>query len=296
MKRRAKEVVFLDGRFIDGRTARVSALDRGFLYADGLFETIRIYSGRPYALEEHLARFENAAKSIRLPLPGPSSWWRATIERLLARNGLARSDAAVRITVTRGKGGDGLVFPEVPRPTVLVLARPLAPGLDEMRRTGIAVTLLGFHPGHDGLLEGLKTTNYLTAAIGKTLARERGAFEGLYQRRGEILEGTTSNLFVVRRGRVRTPALSRGILAGTTRDRVIALAHEHGIGIREGRITTRDLLEADEAFLTASTIEVLPIATVDGRPVGRGRFEVSRGLHDLYASDRAARLGSWSRK
>lgn len=296
MTRPKKEVVFLDGRFVDGRAARVSALDRGFLYADGLFETIRIYRGHPYALAEHLARIEDAARKIRLPFPGSSSWWRETIARLLARNGLARSDAAVRITVSRGVGGDGLVFPRITRPTVLIVARPLAAGLDEMRRSGVAVALLGFHPGHDGLLQGLKTTDYLTAAIGKTIARERGAFEGLYQRKGEILEGTTSNLFVVRRGRVKTPALSRGILAGTTRDRVIALAREHRIPICEGRVTTRELLDADEAFLTASTIEVLPIARVDGRPIGTGSFAVSLGLHGIYVRDRDARIGQWSRK
>ena len=278
-----KEIVFLDGRFVSSAKARVSPLDRGFLYGDGLFETIRIYSGEPFALEQHLRRLKAAGRRIQLPIPHTVRWWRETTVELLGRSGLRGRDAAVRITITRGVGGDGLLLPRKPRPTLLMFARPLPSDLETLKRRGVKVTLLDFHPGVRGLLEGLKTTDYLTAALGKTLARARGAFEGIYRTKaGEILEGTTSNVFTVQDGCLVTPGVPRGVLPGTTRDRVLSLARGAGIPIREGRLSVSGLLKADEAFLTASTIEIVPIVLVDDARIGLGEIPITRVLQDLY--------------
>jgi branched-subunit amino acid aminotransferase/4-amino-4-deoxychorismate lyase len=283
-------VVFLNGDFLPAASAAISPLDRGFLYGDGLFETIRIYAGVPFALEEHLRRLKAAGRDVRLRVPYSVPWWRDKIATLLAENGLEGQDAAVRLTISRGVGGDGLVLPKAPSPTILMMARRLPPDLEQRRRAGVKVTLLGFHPGAGGLLEGLKTTDYLTAAIGKTLAQERHAFEGLYQTQsGEILEGTTSNVFVVSHRGLMTPALSRGVLPGTTRDRVLLLARRAGMSVREIRLPLQALLEADEAFLTASTIEVVPIRRVDDQVIGNRENPVTREIQRLYTRDRKAR-------
>ncbi len=278
--------VFLNGRLVAAQAAKVSAFDRGLLYGDGIFETVRLYAGEPFALEEHLQRMRRAAERIRLPLPEPAAWWRRAIASLVRRNGLGDRDGSVRITVTRGVGGEGLLPARRAARTILISARPLPRSLLRWQRDGVGVILLPFHAGLGGYLAGLKTTDYLTAALGKWMARERGAFEGIYQTRaGEILEGTTSNVFVVRDGRLETPPLARGVLAGITRARVLRLARSAALRPREARLRARDLLAADEAFLTASTIGIVPIRHVDDHRVGGRGYPVTRRLQYLLLPD-----------
>jgi branched-chain amino acid aminotransferase len=208
----------------------------------------------------------------------------------LQRNRLGSRDAVVRITVTRGAGGDGLVPPRRIRPTVLVIARSLPRAVSKWQHAGVPVVLLPFHPGLGGLLGGIKTTDYLTALVGKSLAREHGAFEGIYQTpSGEVLEGTTSNVFLVSGRRVETPPVSRGILPGITRERVLSLARRNGFTVRERTIRASELRRAEAAFLTASTIEVMPIRSVDGRPL-RGDRSVVEALHEIFCLARDAEV------
>lgn len=271
--RRRPAVVYRNGRWLPAREATVSALDRGLLYGDGLFETILVRRGKPVALAGHLERLRRSARVLRLPVPDRDATWRRRVIRLVRRNGLEHDLAAVRLTLTRGTGGDGLLPPARPRPTVLLTARALDPALPRLRRSGVRVELLPFHPGLAGLLAGVKTTDYLTAMIGKQRARRAGAFEGIYTGAdGEVFEGTTSNLFVVSGGRLATPPLAAGILPGVTRAEVLRIARAEGIAVAERRLRRRDLLGADEAFLTASTIGVLPI-----RAVGRHRLDLHPG-------------------
>jgi branched-chain amino acid aminotransferase len=280
--RRRSGTVFLGGRFVAAADARISAFDRGFLYGDGLFETVRIYAGRPFALVEHLERMRFAADRIGLSVPNEPAWWREMIAELLRRNRLSRSDAAVRVTVTRGATGAGLLPPRRSRPTIFAVARRLPRELSSWQRVGVDVTLLPFHPGLDGYLSGLKTTDYLTALVGKAIARERGAFEGIYlTQTGKLLEGTTSNVFIVRRGVVETPPLRHGILAGITRGHVLEVARQARIPVAERPIHARELRTADEAFLTASTIEIVPIRSVEGRRLRRSGNTVAR-LRELF--------------
>ena len=284
--RRRPGTVFLGGRFVAAAEARISAFDRGFLYGDGLFETVRIYTGRPFALTEHLQRMRFAAARIGLPVPHGTAWWQAMIAELLRRNRLSRSDAAVRVTVTRGAAGAGLLAPRRSRPTIFALARRLPRELHVWQRVGVDVALLPFHPGLDGYLSGLKTTDYLTALVGKAMASERGAFEGIYQTRtGQILEGTTSNVFIMRRGVVETPSLRHGILAGITRGHVLEIARQAGMPVAERTIRARELQEADEGFLTASTIEIVPIRSVNGRRLRSSGNTVAK-LRRLFHSSR----------
>jgi branched-chain amino acid aminotransferase len=286
---RGAATVFLDGRFVAAGAARVSPFDRGFLYGDGLFETIRIYDGRAFALDEHLERMRSAARRVRLRIPSATRWWESMIRELLGRNRLSRSEAAVRITVTRGLGGDGLVAPRRNKPTIFAIARSIPRNLASWQTKGVAVIVLPFHPGVGGYLSGLKTTDYLTAIVGKALAHERGAFEGLYKASsGHILEGTTSNVFIVRRGIIATPPVCQGILAGITRRHVIDVAVRAGMRVVERDVHVSEVMKADEAFLTASTIEIVPIIRVDGRALRRSGNTVAT-IQELFRRSRVRR-------
>lgn len=274
-------IVYLNGRFLPEARARVSALDRGLLFGDGLFETMRSYRGRPFALAAHLDRLRRAALHIHLSVRGNDAWWESRMVGLLRRNRL--DDAAVRLTITRGDAGDGLLPPRRAKPTVLMTTRRLDPRIPALQRRGVRVVVLPFHPGLGGFLAGRKTIDYLTALVGKTIARRRGAFEGIYSTpEGELLEGTTSNLFLVKGRRLVTPPLRRGVLPGITRGIVLRLARRAGLETAERPVTRRDLGSADEAFLTATTIEILPIQAVDQRRIGVADRPVTRRLQELF--------------
>ena len=277
-------VAYINGRFVHTARARVSALDRGLLYGDGLFETLRIYRGMPFALDAHLRRIRASGRRIGLTVPGAAKFWEGIIRDLLRRNRVGAADIALRLTVTRGVGGDGLLPPSRVKPTILITLRSLDPDLPRLSKRGVRVTLLPFHPGIGALLAGVKTVDYLTALIGKQLARRRGAYEGIYCTPvGQILEGTTSNIFIVRRRSLLTPPLAAGILPGVTRHLVMGLAVRLGLSVRERVLTTRDLETADEAFLTSTAIEILPIRSLDQRRIGDELRPVTRQLQTTFS-------------
>ncbi|MGD9762093.1 MAG: aminotransferase class IV [Candidatus Binatia bacterium] len=277
--------VFLNGRIIDARRATVSVYDRGLLYGDGLFETMRAYKGVAFAVEEHFHRLRTSADILGLPIPDRD--WPATIGELLDRNGLARRDAWVRLTVTRGPADPGILPPDVAQPTVILMARALDPAIGRYREAGMKVALLPFAP--DGFIPEHKSINYLPAVVGKVLASYHGAQEGLFVKPGQVVtEGTTSSLFAVREGVLYTPPPS-GILPGITRAIVLDLARAHHIPAEERAIAPADLRIADEAFLTSSIIELAPIVELDGRPLGSGRpGPLTRQLAHLYSQAVAA--------
>jgi len=258
--------VELNGSIVPASRARVSVFDRGLLYSDGLFETLRAYGGVPFALEHHLARLQASARFLGIVLPRKP--WRRSIAALLARNGLRRDDAAVRITVTRGAAAPGLLPPRT-SPTVFIVATALDPAIARVQRHGARVVLLPF--ARDGFLGEHKVLNYLPAVLAKVIAARHRAFEALFvDREGLVTEGTTSNVFVWRRGQLLTPPLG-GILPGLTRRLVIEAAAIDGIGVVERGLRAQDLLSADEAFLTSSLAEVVPIVAVDAHAIGDGQ-------------------------
>ncbi len=281
---------FLNGRYVDVRDARISALDRGFLFGEGLFETWRTYRGRPFAIEEHLRRMNRSARALGIPFD-PGEPWHGRTQRLSRMNRMTGRSGAVRLTISRGAGPVTLIPGRVRRPTRLMLFRPLEPHLGRARHDGVAVHLHPFGAGVHPELRRIKTVNYLPAVIARTEARKQGCFESLYRLDdGTILEGTTSNIFVVRRGRLFTSPLAAGVLPGVTRGLVLRIA-EKITEVRETRLRESDLLQADEAFLTSSTIEVLPVVRVDRRPLGGGRpGELTRELQKRYRQLVARRL------
>ena len=271
--------VFLNGRIVKAERASVSVFDRGFLYGDGLFETLRTYHGVPFALDAHLRRLHGSARMLGLTIPDYD--WTTVVQRLLKRNRLDRIDAAVRLTVTRGTSGPDLTPPAEPQPTTLVTVRKVDPKLPETQRQGIRVTLLPF--GRDGFFAEHKLLGYVPAILGKALAAERGCNDGIYlEGDGTIREATTASVFVVRGQSILTTPTS-GILPGVTRRTVLDLAAADGIRVVERPLRRADLLRCQEVFLTSSVAEIVPVVRVDKRVVGSGRpGSMTKRIQHLY--------------
>lgn len=274
------DTVYLNGRLIAAARARLSVFDRGLLYGDGLFETVRAYGGRVMALDAHLDRLRTSARSLHLPVPALD--WSGQIAALLERNRLGMQDASVRITLTRGPARPGLLPPTPCRPTILMTAAPIDPAIAPAQRRGVKVILLPF--ARDKALGAHKLLSFVPAILGRLLAKPQRAFEGLYvDQRGRLSEGTTSNLFIVRGGRLITPPLRSGVLPGVTRRLVIDLARAAGLGVRERSLFTAELRDADEAFCTSSLIEIMPIVRVGTATIGYGKpGPMTRRLQRLY--------------
>ena len=282
---------FLNGRYVEVAEASISALDRGFLFGEGLFETWRTYNGRPFALDQHLLRMKRSAVSLGIPFDSGEAW-EARTRRLAKLNRLTTGGGAVRLTITAGCGSLSLLPSKPRKPTRLMLFRPLEAGLTQAREQGVSVHLMDFGRGVNPSLRQLKTLNYLPAVIGKLRAHRRGCFESLYRLADStVLEGTTSNFFLVKGNTVVTPPVAAGILPGITRALVLKLARRMS-AVEERSVAEADLFAADEIILTSSSIEVVPVTKVDGRKIGGGRVgKFSRELQLRYRRHVARRMG-----
>ena len=277
-------LVWLNGRLVEATRARVPALDRGLLHGDGLYETWRTYGGEPFAVAAHLRRLAAAARRLALPVAGDALLWVRRSRLLVHRNGL--TDAGVRLTITRGDGGEAVVPERRARPTVLLLVRPLPADLARRQRDGVRAVRLPFPRDASVPWGALKLLGHASAVAGRMYAASRHADEGFYVTpAGDVTEGTTSNVFAVIRGTVVTPPLAAGILPGVTRGMVLALARRTHLAVREAPLAAARLAGADELFLTASTVEILPVVRLDGRRVGNGTpGPVTRALQARYAA------------
>jgi branched-subunit amino acid aminotransferase/4-amino-4-deoxychorismate lyase len=285
-------LVWLNGKVLAARHARVPALDRGLLHGDGVYDTWRTYGGRPFALAAHLARLARACRLLGLPPVDPAAVWASRATRLVHRNGL--DDATVRLTITRGDAGDAVVPTRRARPTTLLTVRTLPPDLARQQADGIAAVLLPFPRDVQPPWSGVKLLGHASAVLGRLQAARARAQEALYVTAGgEVTEGTTSNLLVVERGRLVTPPLDAGVLGGVTRDLVLRLARRAGIEVREARVRADRLAAADEVLVTASTIEILPVVRLDGRPIATGEpGPVARALLERYHAE----VARWLRR
>jgi branched-chain amino acid aminotransferase len=261
----------INGAVVPAEQARVSVLDTGFTFGDGVYETLRTYGGRPFELGRHLARLRASAARLGIEVPAGDGELRARLDALLER--ADHGESFIRLIVTRGVGDCSYHFERVQGPTVVMFARPHEAIPDRAYREGVDVAVVSVRRNHpDALDPAIKSINLLNNVLAVREAQARGAIEAiLLNQRGEVAEGASSNLFVVRAGRVVTPPLDAGILAGITRDLVIELGPAAGHPVHERPLSVGELLEADEAFLTSSLKEVAPIRAVDGRPIGDGR-------------------------
>ena len=272
--------VYLNDKFVPQEEAVVSVFDHGFLYGDGVYETLRAYRGRVFKLAEHLARLERSASRIHLHLPAGPERLTDLVREALQRNQL--SDSYLRITVSRGTGEIGLDPALCKAPTLVIIAKPFQPYPESIYAEGVSVILARTRRNlPEALPPQVKSLNFLNNILAKMEAKAAGAHEALMlNHRGDITEGTTSNVFVVQEGRLRTPSIECGILDGITRELVLQLASELGVPWEETRLTVEDLMRAEECFLTNTTQEVLSVTRVDGRMIGDGRpGGITRRLH-----------------
>ena len=279
----AKGKVAIDGEVFDRDEARVSVFDRGFLYGDSVFEVYRTYAGVPFAEREHLERLARSAARIMIPMPVSIETLCSEVRATLEAAG--EGDWYVRVIVTRGTGPLTYDPATAQSPLRVIIAAPVSVPPAERYEQGIAVALLeASRPTDDVRAAGAKASNYLANLLAVHEAQQKGAQEALMLgREGQILEGASSNLFIVAGGKVRTPEPQPGILVGITRATVIAAAAEEGIEVIEGEVRPEDLYGADEAFLTSSIREVMPVVSAEGRTIGNGRpGPVTKRLHAGY--------------
>lgn len=264
-------LVFIDGAAFEAGEARISVFDRGFLYGDSVFETIRTYGGQPFALMEHLLRLEHSAEQVLIPLPVPLGTIAHEVQAAVARAG--NPESYIRVVLTRGSGPLGLDTGFPVHPVRVIIVAPLTPPSAEAYERGIGVASYRTQrvAEHTEAV-GAKVGNYLVAVLAMQHARELGASEALIlDAAGCVVEGATSNVFAVFGRRLVTPPEEAGILPGITRARVLELARELGLEVELRALTLEELRAADELFVSSSIRELLPVVRLDGQPVGGGR-------------------------
>lgn len=285
--------VFLDGKILPADGAKLGVFDRGFLFGDGCYETFRTYGTVPFRIREHLVRLRGS--TYRLGFRGvPSSAALARgVARLVSANRLR--DARVRIVVSRGEGWPELRDLRTPRPTVLAYSFPCEVPPAAAYLDGVRVIMARTLRNDAGAVDHrIKSTSQLNSLLARREADRAGAYDGvLCNPRGFVAEGVASNVFFVRRGALFTPALSAGLLPGITRTLVLALARRMRIPVREGLFRPAEFLRADEAFLTSSTVEIVPISRAGARRFPRVR-SVTRALQDAYAETVSRETGGVS--
>lgn len=254
--------VWLNGRLVPLSRARISVFDRGFLFGDGIYETLRAYDGRPFRTGAHLGRLAESARRLKMRIPVGREELLRGVGRVVSGNRLR--DARVRIVVSRGSGEPDLLSIRDSRPAVLIYAVPYSPPPPVAYRDGVRAIIPAVARNDrrslDPAIKSCNLINNLLAALEARRARAREAI--MLNPGGYVAEAASANVFFVSRGRLLTPALASGILAGITRALVINLARRLGFPVREGLFRLGALMRAEEVFVTASTIEILPVASI----------------------------------
>jgi len=274
------EIVYLNGSLIPRSQARISALDYGFLYGFGLFETMRAYGGQVFRLDSHLNRLAHSAEILGLPIQALDL--KGAVRDTIQANKL--SDARVRITISIGEGGMVPDPSACTQPTVLILAGHYKPYPKQIYEKGFRAVVSSIRRNSQSPLSRLKSANYLENMLAKQEARAAGVDEAIcLNEKGFLAEASMSNIFLVNDGILRTPGEESGILPGITREVVLELASQLGINTFEQDIRLDELFQAQEAFLTNSLMEIMPLTEINGKPVGSGEAEsVTRRLMANY--------------
>ena len=287
--------VNVNGRISGDRDAVISVFDHGFLYGEGIYETLRTYRGRPFLYDRHMRRLRNSARMIVLELPFSDAELASRIADTMAASDLAGTEAYIRVLVTRGVGELTYDPKATPTPSVIIIVKPLVDSAPDVYERGVRAVIVDVVRNHPGTVNPMiKSNNLMNSALAMQEAYRRGGFEGIMRNyRGDLSECTTSNLFIVKDGAALTPPLESGLLPGITREFLFDIGKEVGVDVREQVLRDGDLFSADEAFLTSTTRETVPIVDVDDRTIGNGRpGPVTRKLLDGF---RRRALGEWPR-
>jgi branched-chain amino acid aminotransferase len=280
--------VNVNGRVSDQEHASISIFDHGFLYGEGVYETLRTYNGQSFLFDRHMRRLRNSAGMIALPIPLTDGQLHDRFAETVRAAGLGDSpdrEAYIRILVTRGIGELTYDPAATPTPSIVVIVKPNVDPPREAFERGVKVSLVGVVRNHPGTVNPLiKSNSLLNNALAMQEALRHGSFEGVMRNyKGELAECTQSNLFIVKDGAALTPPLDAGLLPGITREFLFEIGATAGIPVREAVLKDADLLGADEAFLTSTTREVVPIVRVDDRAIGKGTpGPITQALLEAY--------------
>jgi branched-chain amino acid aminotransferase len=263
--------IFLGGEFVKKEDAVVSVFDHGFLYGDGVFEGIRVYSGNVFRLDAHLKRLFESAQSIMLKIPYTQEEMTQLIVDTIRKNEL--DSAYIRVVVSRGKGNLGLDPSSCPMPNVIIIAEQLALYPKEFYEQGIKIASVPSRRNRpDVLSPQVKSLNYLNNILVKLEANQAGVQEALMLNdQGYVTEGSADNIFIVKNGVIYTPPVYLGALEGITRNAIIDVARAKGYEVKESPFTRHDVYVADEVFLTGTAVEVIAVIAVDGREISGGK-------------------------
>ena len=275
------DVGFLNGDFMPLSQVKVSVEDRGFQFGDGVYEVVRTYGGVPFQLDAHLERLERSAHAIHLNTSVHSTKWKEWVREGVTRAGYP--ECKVYVQVTRGVASRDHLFPVRTIPTVTMSVREMHPPEQALRQTGVVVMTM------DDLRWGrcdIKSINLLPNVLARQRASESGAFEAILVRQDMVTEGAVSNVMMISEGRVITSPEGPHILSGVTRQLVLSLARKGGISVEERTIGVGEFRQAEEVFLTGTTIEVLPVVRIDDAPVGNGQPGLlTKRLHSLFQKE-----------
>jgi branched-chain amino acid aminotransferase len=275
--------VWIDGKLHEKENAKISVYDHGLLYGDGVFEGIRVYQGKIFECELHLRRLFDSARAIRLTPPRSAEELKAAMEEVVRVNGF--SDCYIRLVITRGVGFLGLNPNRCANPSVIIIADKIDLYPVELYEKGMSIitaSVIRMHP--NSLSPRIKSLNYLNNILAKIEAVDAGVPEAvMLNHDGNVAECTGDNIFIVRSGQVQTPGTADGILEGVTRKAIIDLCRKHDLVCIEKTLQRHDLYVADECFLTGSAAEVIPVTSIDGRPIGTGNpGPITRRLMEAF--------------
>ncbi len=276
--------IYIDGKYYERDEAKISVFDHGLLYGDGVFEGIRVYSGKIFKLKEHVERLFESAKALMLDIAMTRAEMSSAVDEAVRMNAL--NDGYVRLVITRGKGDLGLNPFLCPKSTVIIIADTIQLYPKEYYSAGISIITSSLRrTPADTLDPRIKSLNYLNSIQAKIEAVNAGCLEAvMLNREGLVTECTGDNIFIFRRGTLTSPSSTYGSLDGITRQTVLELAKKAGIPCGESAITLFDLYNSEECFLTGSGAELIPVTKVDGRTIGDGKpGPVFRRLSELFS-------------
>jgi branched-chain amino acid aminotransferase len=266
-------MVNVNGRISDEHEAVISVFDHGFLYGEGIYETLRTYDGRLFLYDRHMRRLRNSARMIDLVVPFTDEELARQISDTITATTLDGKEAYVRVLVTRGVGELTYDLKATPTPSWVIIVKALVEPPAEIYKRGCKVVLVDIVRNYPKSVNPMiKSNNLMNQALAAQRAFARGAFDAVMRNyRGELTECATSNLFIVRNGTVLTPPVECGLLPGITRELIFEVGRDVEIEVREQVLRDDDLFDADEAFLTSTTRELVPIVAVDERAIGTGK-------------------------
>jgi branched-chain amino acid aminotransferase len=278
----SKNLIYINGDYVSEDKAGLSPFNRGLLYGDGIFETMRSYSGRVFAVKEHFARLEKSADFMNLNIPFDAEGIELILTELMECNSLLGKDSRIRVNLMRGEGKRGLFADVDADSEIIISAEEVPAGMGKIQKDGVGlVVITDFRIDNSSVLSQHKTFNYIPGILGLMEVRRRGGDEGLFLNNdGCVAEGVTSNIFVVKNGVVMTPPLSAGVLPGITRGLAIQLVREEGIKLKECDVSLEELTCSDEIFITSSVREVVPVISVDNKGFEPG--PVTRRIQEIY--------------